>query len=275
MYPVLARIGPLTIHAYGVALALAFVAGTLWIRRECGRRGIDKQIAIDLVLAAAVGGMVGARMAFVAAHWDYFATHPIEMLLLNQGGLVFYGGLIAAAAWSVRFLRREKMPFWKVADLAAPGIAIALFCARLGCFLGGCCFGSRCEGPLCVRFPPYSAASLRHFQNGWLTTDAQSSLGVHPAQIYEALLSLGVYLALVVVVAPRKRRSGEVFAWLLILYGVARFAVEFWRDDDRGALFALSTSQWISLAAILGAALWMGKNPRPAAGTTIGHPAPR
>lgn len=174
-----------------------------------------------------------------------------------RGGLTYYGGLIAAAAYGLWFLHKEKFPMLKGADVASLGIALGLFFGRMGCFLGGCCFGLPTEGPFGVSFPAWSPASEAQHKAGLLATAGMASLPVHPTQLYEAAGNLTITALLMFVIHPRKRFDGQVFCSFLALYSFLRFGVEYLRADDRGALLGLSTSQLISLGATLAAiVLW-------------------
>ncbi len=192
--------------------------------------------------------------------WDYVCNladhtcHPprdcFAVLEVWRGGLAYYGGFIFATAFGLYFARKHRMGMWKVADLCAPWIAFGLALSRLGCFLNGCCYGKITNVPWAVRFPMGSPAwEAQH--DAHLIGDHAPALPVHPTEIYLSLLNLATFLTLYFVIRRRKRFDGQVFAWLLILYGVVRSFVEIWRDDDRGVLFGwLSTSQIISLPLI-------------------------
>jgi phosphatidylglycerol:prolipoprotein diacylglycerol transferase len=137
---------------------------------------------------------------------------------------------------------------WRVTDLAGYGIPLGLFWGRMGCYLNGCCFGKVTTGWLGVVFPRGGAAWRHQIEAHLLAETAHAPLPVHPAQLYLALLNLGVFFVCYFLIRPRKRFDGQVFWWFVVLYTVVRSAVEVVRDDDRGVLFGfLSTSQIISL----------------------------
>jgi len=182
-----------------------------------------------------------------------------------RGGLAFYGGLIFATAFAWRFLLRHRIPFLKMADIAAYGIALGLFFGRVGCFLNGCCYGKVCPVPPGVVFPRGGAAWRAHL-DATLISRGQQALPVHPTQLYQAVLNLGVFAVLYWLVRPGKRRHGEVLAWFLILKAVTRGVVEIWRDDDRGVFFGfISTAQIFGVAMVIaGMAMlwWLGEQRR-------------
>jgi phosphatidylglycerol:prolipoprotein diacylglycerol transferase len=285
------------IPAYFVMLMLGFGAATFVAARMAKRQGLDHDVIIDLSLLSILGGVVGARILHVFADgyfWDYvhLCTDPSRVIWRSvssvsecqqlggawdsaahschavtrdcfawaefwNGGLAYYGGLIVASAVGIAFLRREHFPVGKGVDLVGAVLPIGLFCGRLGCFLGGCCFGLPSSSRLALRFPGGSPASYEQFEAGLLADKSMASLPVHPTQLYEALGCLAIAAWLLLRVHPRKRFDGQVMLSFLAAYAVLRFALEYLRADDRGALLGLSTSQWIGLVALaVCAALW-------------------
>jgi phosphatidylglycerol:prolipoprotein diacylglycerol transferase len=173
-----------------------------------------------------------------------------------QGGLAFYGGFLMATGFAFYFLRREGLPLKPVLDLAGWTIPLGLAWGRMGCFLNGCCFGRVAHDSwTATAFPRWSPAWQDQVQAGVLQGTADLSLHVHPTQLYEAAAALAIAAVAYGVVEPRKSFSGQVFLVSCVLYGVARFAVEFWRADERGLWWGVSTSQWIGVI-IVALALW-------------------
>ena len=158
---------------------------------------------------------------------------------------------IRDSGYAVYFLRRERFPFWKAADMAGFAVAMGLAWGRMGCFLAGCCFGVTCDHPWSAWFPRYSPASEAQYRAHRLASEALPALPVHPTQLYEAAGSLAIAAVGYYLIAPRKRFDGQVFVFFLVSYSLLRFAVEILRNDDRGGLLGLSTSQLISLLITL------------------------
>jgi phosphatidylglycerol:prolipoprotein diacylglycerol transferase len=176
---------------------------------------------------------------------------------ITAGGFAYYGGLIAAGLFSVYFVRRQGWSVARLCDMGGWTISLGLVWGRMGCFLAGCCFGSRTECELAVVFPAGSAASRQQWREGLLDTYRAESFPVHPTQLYEAAAALAIAALAYFVVRPRKRFDGQVFVVAMTLYAAARFAIEFIRRDDRGALLGLSTSQLVALGMVaLCAYLW-------------------
>lgn len=292
MRPILVALFGVELPAYFAMLATGFALATFIGARWLGRLGQDREVVIDLGLAMVVAGVIGSRLLHVIADgyfWDYVhlctdpakvswhitrehclhssvdgiwdqahgVCHPKEANCFAwaafwAGGLTYYGGLIGAVGYAVYFLRRERFPFWKAADMAGFAVAVGLAWGRMGCFLAGCCFGVPSDHPWSAWFPRYSPASEAQFRAHRLASEALAALPVHPTQLYEAAGSLAIAAVGYYVIAPRKRFDGQVFVFFLASYSVLRIAVEILRNDDRGGLLGLSTSQLISVLITLG-----------------------
>jgi phosphatidylglycerol:prolipoprotein diacylglycerol transferase len=228
MRPVLFHLGPLTVHSYGFFLALAFLVGMGISFRYLRSRFVDAYIVFELVLAAAVGGIVGARAFYVLGHLGEFRGRWGDAFKFwNVQGLVFYGGLLLGFAAGVAVIKWRKAPFGVIADSAGLALPLSLAVARIGCFLNGCCFGKPSGLPWAVTFPVSTQVEMGMPKNP-----------LHPTQVYELLMALGIFVVLSSLLG-RFRRRGEVMLGFLLLYGAARFVNEFFRyhDNPRGGLF--------------------------------------
>jgi phosphatidylglycerol---prolipoprotein diacylglyceryl transferase len=217
VHPIAFNLGSIPLHWYGVMVALAFLAGLWTASRRAPRDGIDGEKIADLGPWLIVGGLLGARALYVVSYWqEQFAGKPLwEIVMIHHGGLVYYGGLIGASVTCVLYCAFRGLKLWKVADILAPSIALGYVFGRMGCLLNGCCFGRACDLPWAIRFP------WEHETRG---------LPVHPTQIYDALLSLVLYLSLAWLYR-RKKFDGQVFAVYLMCYAVTRSVVEIFRGD--------------------------------------------
>jgi phosphatidylglycerol---prolipoprotein diacylglyceryl transferase len=265
----------LPLHAYGLLIAGAFLAGMTLAQREARRRGQDPERIADLSFWVLVAALVGSRVYFIFVNWDdYFGpgralvATPFgripRLLAFWEGGLVFYGGFIAAALTAAWYMRRHEMRFLPHADTLIPSVAFGHFLGRLGCFSAGCCWGEVAgqHVPWAARFPPgslaYQTFATRPHPEAFLTPDRLTTLPLHPVQLYEAFGELAIFLVLVLLVRPRKRFHGQVLAVWLVLYAVLRTSVEFFRGDvERGVVAGLGVGQWTSVAILAaGAAIW-------------------
>jgi phosphatidylglycerol:prolipoprotein diacylglycerol transferase len=217
VHPIAIQLGSLTIHSYGVMLALGFFAGLWTATRRARLANVSPDTVADTTLWLMIGSIIGARFVYVTTYWkQQFADQPLrEIFMVQHGGLVFYGGLLGAILACAIYFRWKKLPIWKMADVFAPSIALGSVFGRIGCLLNGCCYGRACSLPWQIHFP------AGHETQG---------VGVHPTEIYDALLNLILYLFLAWRFR-RKKFDGEVFATYLMIYAVFRSIVEFFRGD--------------------------------------------
>jgi phosphatidylglycerol---prolipoprotein diacylglyceryl transferase len=247
MFPELFKI-PYTnfsFNTYGVLLAVAFVGGLLLMGRLAARDGLDRQKSIDLGLWVLAASLIGSKALMVITEWDsYYSKNPGEIFSLDflRSGGVYYGGFIGAVIASVIVMRYYKLPWWRTADAFAPGIILGQAVGRLGCFSAGCCWGKPTTGWFGVHFS----------EKGHEITGVPVEVSLHPTQLYEAGAALLILVALLWMYR-RRRFNGQVILAYTMLYSVARFIIEFWRDDPRGAISGLSTSQFIAIVLFAGA----------------------
>ncbi len=172
----------------------------------------------------------------------------LSLFKVWRGGLVFYGGFIFALLFAFWYMRHFQLPPWKIADLFGYILPLGLALTRsIGCTLNGCCYGKPTSLFLSIWYPRGVGPYENHLKAGLIHQGSRFSLHVHPAQLYHALASLLIFLVAYFFVRKRKRFDGEVFAFFLVTYSLQRFLVEFLRNDPRGSLLFLSTSQIISL----------------------------
>jgi len=203
-------------------VALGFLAGLWTSSRRAPRAGIPGDKILDLGPWLILGAIVGARTWYVITFWqEQFAGRPfLELFMIWQGGLVYYGGLVGASLAYIVVSRMKQIPLWTGADVLAPGVALGQVFGRLGCLCYGCCYGTESHLPWAIRFPPGHAT---HPVGG-------EAIPVHPTQIYESVLCLALYAGLAWLFRRRKY-EGQVFASLLTGYAVLRFLVEMFRGD--------------------------------------------
>ena len=257
-----------TIYTYGLLVAISFIVGLWVMSRLAARDGLDKQKVYDLGLWVLVASLVGSKLLLIITEWDERYKGNIGAIFsldfLRSNG-VFYGGLIGAVLASVVVMWKYKMPWWRTADAFAPGIAIGHFIGRLGCFSAGCCWGKPTTAWCGVHFTEkgYEATGVPTTveqiadpiqRSVWADRlgDLSAPLKLHPTQLYEAAALLVIFVVLLWMFRRRKFHGQIVLAYAL-LYSVVRFTVEFWRDDPRGELLGLSTSQFIAVLFFIGA----------------------
>jgi phosphatidylglycerol:prolipoprotein diacylglycerol transferase len=236
MFPVLIRIGPFTIHTYGFLIAAAFLLG-LWLAlRQAEREGLAKDKITDIGFYALFAGIVGSRVFFIGTEWGHFADHPLDMIKIWEGGLVFYGGVIFAIPVAVWYARRQGLLLWQTADIWAPSIAVGHAIGRLGCLCAGCCYGLPTDLPWGITFSHPETLAIR-------------GIPLHPTQLYESAAEF-LNFAILVMIRRRKSFHGQLF-WVYVMnYAVIRALVELFRGDfERGFILpGISVSQGISAA---------------------------
>jgi len=212
-------------------IAVAFLVGLWTASLRAPRENIPGERIADIVLWLMVGAILGARVVYVTTYWkDEFAGQPFwEIFMIQNGGLVYYGGLIGATVAGFIYIRWKKLPLWKTADVLAPSIALGNFFGRIGCFLNGCCYGHPTHVPWAVQFPNQSYAWAQQYQEGLVGKNAPS-LPVHPTEIYDAVNNFLLYL-LLAWLFRRKKFDGQVFATYLIGYAITRTFMEYFRGD--------------------------------------------
>lgn len=241
MYPILFELGGFTVYTYGVLLAAAYLLGLQFALMRARKRGLDPSRVMDLGILVIVAALVGAKALLLIVDFDVYWNRPGELLTLVRSAGVFYGGLILAVTAALWYLRRHRMPMWTVTDVFAPGIAFGHVVGRLGCLFAGCCFGRRTDVPWAVVFRHPAAAE---------NVGTPLNVPLHPTQLYEAGAEL-LILAFLLLFEKRGRAfPGRTFWSYMLVYGVSRFVIEFYRGDSRGMIGMFSTSQFVSLLIV-------------------------
>jgi phosphatidylglycerol:prolipoprotein diacylglycerol transferase len=261
--------GSLPVHSYGVFLCAALVAGFRLTLRHAERAGMSRDFAGNCYVIAAFAGLVGARLLYVLENSSGLGLDALEV---RQGGFVAYGGFLGGALGAAWYCRRHRMLLRRFADAAAPALALGLCWTRLGCYAFGCDFGVPLgpnapdwvrrlgsfprwvEGPLAHRGSP---AWHQHVEQGVLSPFAETSMPVHPTQLYEAAAGAAL-LALVLALWKKRRFHGQVFAALAVSYAALRFVIEALRGDVERGHFgpALPTALFVPVLVCVVAAAW-------------------
>ena len=245
MYPILFKIGPLTIHTYGALVAVGFLVGLSLAVKLAKKQGIPGEKILDLGVYLLVSAIIGSRLLFVLIEYKYYIKNPLNIFKLWEGGLVFFGGLLAALPVAIFYLRKNAIPLWSTLDIFAPAIAIGHAIGRLGCFSAGCCHGKITYLPWGITFIHPESLAIR-------------GIPLHPTQLYEAFSEFMVFIFLLLW-QRHKSYDGELFGLYILLYSLSRFIIEFFRGDEmRGFIFkGFSTAQGISVLLFLGAIIFM------------------
>jgi phosphatidylglycerol:prolipoprotein diacylglycerol transferase len=241
MHPILFRIGNWPVYSYGVLLAAAYLTALQLAVVRARHRGVDGARVMDLGIYLIIAALVGAKLMLVIVDFKYFLANPAELKSLISAGGVFYGGLLGALITAIVLVRRYNFRIWTTADLFAPGIALGHVIGRLGCLLAGCCYGKPTDVPWGITFTNPDAAA-----------NVGTPLGIplHPTQLYDAGAELLILILLLVTERRGRPFEGRTFWLYMLLYGISRFIIEFFRGDDRGVMMGVSTSQFVSLVVV-------------------------
>lgn len=240
MFPILFTLGPFPVHSYGFMLALAVLVSSWLFARAAAAKGISSEIIYDLVFWVVLAGIMGARLFFILLNLSYFVREPLEMVMIQNGGLAWQGSFVGGVAMGVFYIRKKNLSLWDVLDTAAPFIALGHAIGRIGCLLNGCCFGHPVAWGLF--FPVMNA---RLFPVQILMVVGQLIVFYMLRSLQQARAEQSPFLA-----GSTFRlcaRPGGVFIVYLLLSSLERFIVEFFRADHE-VIFGLSIFQYVCAA---------------------------
>lgn len=247
MHPILFQLGPIKIYAYGTMLAAAFLIGIYMAASDAEKEGIKKDYLFDLGFYVVLSAIIGARLLYIIVNYKFFSKNPLEIILFNHGGLVFYGGLIGAFFTSYIYIKKHNLQTWHIADIIAPYLALGISITRIGCFLNGCGFGKETDSFLGINCSINSPAGAFYGKN----------IIIHPTQLYESAYCFLLFIFLIVL-KKYKYFHGQLFWLFILLYSILRSINESFRGDvERGIYWIFSTSQWISICTGLTAIIML------------------
>jgi phosphatidylglycerol:prolipoprotein diacylglycerol transferase len=212
MYPEICKIGPFTIYSYGIMLLVAFLTSSFLAKAQAKKHNLSPELIFDVSFIVFISGIIGARVFYTLENLGYYIKNPLEIIMLQHGGLSWFGGLILGTLVGIKYLKVRRIPIYKVVDLIMPFVALGQAIGRIGCFLNGCCFGKT----------------------------------LIPVQLYSSLILIIIFVILRFL-QERPHRDGEIFFTYLILYCVKRFFIEFLRSDNAIIVFGLTLFQLLSL----------------------------
>ena len=261
MFPVLLRIGPLTVYSYGLMMALGFITGDYLLTRECRRGELNPDYANALVLWAAIAGIVGARIYAVLDDLPAYLADP-KAIIFSGSGFVFYGGLAGGIVSTWVVARRYGISFARTTDLCVPALSLGQGFGRLGCQVSGDGdWGLPSKMPWAMAYPHaivgWNAQSVLKLDDHYnLVSGYYPGVRVLPTPVFEAI-TFFVLSYVLIQLLHRPHVAGKVTAAYLVLAGLERFIVEFWRINPR-VLWCFSEAQLISVVLIMaGAVIWL------------------
>ncbi|MDX1460074.1 MAG: prolipoprotein diacylglyceryl transferase [Xanthomonadales bacterium] len=253
--PVALRLGPLSIHWYGVMYLLAFVA--FWIlgarlARSRPWAGWTPEMVSDFLFYGMLGVIIGGRLGYVFFYaFDSLLADPLFLVRVWDGGMSFHGGLLGVIVAMVWYGRKTDLGFWRVADFVAPLVPLGLMLGRIGNFIGGELWGRASDAPWAMIFPgavPPSALNGQSLEQAW-ASGALDAFARHPSQLYQAALEGLALFVLLMLYSARPRPVGAVSGLFLLGYGVMRFAAEFFREPD--AHLGFLAAGWLTMGMLL------------------------
>jgi len=223
MHPILVQIGPVTIRYYGLMYVIAIALGFFLLIKENRRKQLplSTENLLDLLLWTVPIAILGARLYYVAFHWDYYGAHLLDILKIWEGGLAIHGGVLAGIAVVFLYTRARGVRFWRLTDALVPSLILGQAIGRIGNLMNGDAFGTPTTLPWGIRFPADSPAGM-----------AYPGQATHPSMIYEMLLNLAIFAFLWWWVRKRDFHDGFATALYFILYALARSIVSFTRGDS-------------------------------------------
>lgn len=226
MHPIICQIGPFSIYSYGLMLVIAFIVSSTLAMQEAKRQRMSPELIFNFSFTVFVFGVIGARIFYVVENINYYFKTPLEIIMLQRGGLSWFGGLLLGSISGIIYLRKKKFAIFRTLDLLIPYVALGQAIGRIGCLLNGCCFGKASR--FGIYFSVYKVILI-------------------PTQVYSSLALVAIFIILRLL-QRRPQPAGKIFFIYLLLYSIKRFIIEFWRADNAVIFFGLTFFQLISIA---------------------------
>ena len=234
MYNNILSIGPFTIHGYGLMIAIGIICALAAGVKHAKYKNLSPDEVYNLTFVCVIAGLASAKILYCIVEWKSFISDPIGTL--GSDGFVVYGGIIGGTLIAGLYTKLRKLSFWRYFDLVLPSVAIAQGFGRIGCFLAGCCYGKETDSIIGITFHN--------------SDYAPNGVSLYPTQL---ISSAGCFImaAILFTYARKDRKPGRTGALYLIMYSIGRSIIEIFRNDYRGEIGVLSTSQFISIFILI------------------------
>lgn len=232
---ILFQIGNFKVYSYGFMIAIGIIVASAIFLKKTKNAGYNEDKMLNLLIFTVVGGVLGGKILFIITELKSIINDP-SILFDFGNGFVIYGAIILGALVLYLYCKKNKFDSLKLLDFAAPCVALAQGFGRIGCFLAGCCYGKETSLPIGVKFPVNSLAP--------------SGINLIPTQIYSSIFDF-ILGGVLLWYSRKNKREGRVLALYIIIYSIGRFFVEFLRNDPRGNVGVLSTSQFIAIFTLI------------------------
>lgn len=226
--PVAFSIFGIDIMWYAILITTGIILGLYFVSKLAVTKGLDKEMPSDLLLWVLIPAILGARLYYVIFSWDYYSKNPSEIIMIRNGGLAIYGGLLTAFLITYIYSKKKNIPFLTILDIFAPGIALGQAIGRWGNFINKEAYGRATDLPWAI------------------IIDGQK---VHPTFFYESLGDFVIFIVLYNLCKKNRNENGTIISLYFILYGILRFFVEGLRTDSLYFL-GMRVSQLVSLALV-------------------------
>ena len=236
MRPILFEIFGLKLYGYGLMIAIGIICAVLLFTKRAKNKNYNEEHIFNMTIIAIVCGILGGKILYIITDFQYILENPMLIIKDFGVGFVIYGAITGGVLAVYLYSRSKKWNTLEVFDLAIPGLALAQGFGRIGCFLAGCCYGAETDLPIGIAFPKDSLAP--------------SGISLYPTQVMSSVFDFALAIFLLWY-SKRCKKNGRVFAMYLILYSIGRFLVEFLRNDPRGRVGILSTSQFIAIFTLI------------------------
>lgn len=231
----LAEIFGIKIRSYGLMIAIGIIAASALLIKQAKKKGYDEDSVLNMIILTVFSGILGGKVLFIITEIKDIIKNP--SILKDFGyGFVVYGAIIGGVFAIYLYCKKKHWNVLELLDSTVPGLAIAQGFGRIGCLMAGCCYGAETDSPISIVFPEGSLAP--------------SGIHLHPTQIYSSIFDflLGIFLLWYI---KKPNKSGKAVGVYFIAYSIGRFLIEFLRNDPRGNVGALSTSQFIAIFTLV------------------------
>jgi phosphatidylglycerol:prolipoprotein diacylglycerol transferase len=241
-------LGPLNLSPHGIGIALGFLLGARIMLPAAEKKGITADDVSALLVRAAIGAVVGARLAYVLNHFSDYTDNPVEIIQIWKGGISLLGGFAGAIAWALPEMRKRKLSFWQVMDAAAPGMAVGVIVGRIGDLIVADHLGKTTDFFLGYKCPPADVKTA-------VPCIAGPGHLVHQPALYDFILTIIVLIALLWL-RKKVRWDGYLIMVFGVFYGFNRFVEDWFRIDVTHGL-GLTGSQWTALLVMVVCGAWL------------------
>lgn len=237
MRPVLFKIFGLEIYGYGFMISLGIIFALLMLFKRSKGLEYDEDSLWNMAIITIIAGIVGGKLLYIITEFNYIKENPMIIIKEFGSGFVIYGAIIGGIGGLAGYCYSKKWNILKTLDLVLPSVALAQGFGRIGCFLAGCCYGRETHSHIGVVFNE--------------SLFAPTGVPLHPTQLYSSVFDFLLALFLLWYANRNTREDGRVFSMYVIIYSIGRFLVEFLRNDPRGNVGVLSTSQFIAIFTLI------------------------